>query len=189
MKGAAGAGCRGMSRLTLSLTQEERQELEARVRAPATGRKERERCQAVLASDAGVEQRDIAHALGCALRSVQRHVSRFRRRGLEGMRPRKAPGKPAHIPAQLQSELLRWIGAGPAAVGAPWAVWTHAHLAEHLRRVHGVRVARSTMGDWCRAHGVAPHRPSHRYLRADAAALEAARAQLAQKKRPPRVAS
>lgn len=174
-----------MSRLALNLTEEERRELEARVRSPATGRKERERCQTVLLSERGVEQQDIAHALACAPRSVQRHVARFRARRLGGMRPRKAPGKPPSIPPQLEGELLAWVAQGPAAAGAPWAVWTHARLAEHLRRVHGVRVARSTMGDWCRAHGVVPHRPSRRYLRADAAEVERARALLAQKKRLP----
>ena len=178
-----------MSHTALHLTQAERRELEARVRAPATRRKERERCQAVLLSEAGVQQRDIAHALACALRSVQRHVARWRNRGLAGMCPRKAPGKPALIPAHLESELLGWVAAGPVACGAPWAVWTHARLAQHLVRQHGVRVARSTLGDWCRAHGVVPHRPSHRYLRADAAAVERARAELAQKKRPPSAVS
>ena len=105
------------------------------------------------------------------------------------MRPRKAPGKPARIPAQLEGVLLGWVAQGPVASGAPYAVWTHSRLAQHLARVHGVRVARSTMGDWCRAHGVVPHRPSHRYLRADAAAVERARAELAQKKRPLHAAS
>ena len=52
-----------MSRKALHLSEAERRELEARVRAPATRRKERERCQAVLLSEAGVEQHDIAHAL------------------------------------------------------------------------------------------------------------------------------
>lgn len=174
-----------MSRLALNLTEGERQELEARVRAPSTGRKERERCQAVLLSERGVEQQDIAQALGCAPRSVQRHVARFRHRRLGGMRPGKAPGKAALIPPHLEAQLLEWVAQGPAASGAPYAVWTHARLAQHLRQVHGVRVARSTMGDWCRGHGVVPHRPSHRYLRADAGALASARLQLAQKKRLP----
>lgn len=178
-----------MSHKPLHLTDEERRALEARVRSLDSDPAEVRRAQAVLMAERGVPQADIAAALAWGVRSVQRHLHAFRHARLEGVRRKKAPGKPRSIPAHLGPVLLGWVEAGPQATGAPWALWTHARLAEHLRRTHGVRVARATMGDWCRAHGVAPHRPSHRYLRADAGALERARYELAKKKRPPSAAN
>lgn len=175
-----------MSRLSLSEPQ--RAELEARVRG-AGGRAERERCQAVLMVAQGFAYADVARALCCSERSVRRHVERFRHAGLEGMQPGRAPGKPALIPEALTPELLRWVQAGPQAAGAPCVNWTHRELAAHLRRVHGVRVSRSTMGDWCRAHGVRPYRPTFRFLRAQAHQVARAREELAQKKRPPSAAT
>jgi hypothetical protein len=41
-------------------------------------------------------------------------------------------------------------------------------LADWLRLEHSVAVGRSTMGDFCRQHGIRPYRPSYRFLRADA---------------------
>lgn len=170
------------------LTDGERRMLQVRVQQ-ASEPGERERCQAVLLAAEGVAQQVIGHGLGRSVRCVQRHLMRYRREGLGGMPTRKAPGKPARIPASLEPEVLRWVEAGPQAVGARGCVtWTHAHLARHLRAVHGVQVARATMGEWCRRHGVRPYRPSYRFLRADAQARAAAEALLAKKKPQPSAA-
>jgi transposase len=175
-----------MSRLSLS--DAERGALEARVRG-AQEWAERERSQAVLMAAQGLGYRDAAAALCCSERSVRRHVARFRRAGLEGMRPGKAPGKRPLIPPELEPVLLAWVEAGPQAVGARCTNWTHRYLAEHLARRHGVRVSRATMGAWCRAHGVRPYRPTYRFVRADVRAREAAARELTQKKRPPSAAT
>ena len=73
-----------------------------------------------------------------------------------------------------------------AACGLRIANWSHAALAEHLGRVHRVRVRRSAVGRFCRRHGIRPYRPTYRHLRADPVKQAAASADLAglKKKRP-----
>ena len=41
----------------------------------------------------------------------------------------------------------RWVIEGPAKQGLNRANWTHAELAEHLYRLHGIRASRSAGAD------------------------------------------
>lgn len=166
----------------------ERAELEKLVRTTADKRV-RERCQAVLMAAQGLTQPQIAKALVTSMRTVQRHLERFRRAGLTGVVPGKAPGKARLIPAQLESVVIEWVRQGPRQAGAPYANWTHQKLADWLRHEHAVAVARSTMGEFCRQHGIRPYRPSYRFLRADAQRQQQALKELAQKKSVPSGAS
>ncbi len=45
----------------------------------------------------------------------QRWLNAYLEHGLDGLCPRKAPGKPGKIPAALADEVKRWVIQGPAA--------------------------------------------------------------------------
>ena len=172
----------------VELGDEERTELEKLVRT-TTDRRVRERCQALLMAAQGLTQPQIAAALVTSMRTVQRHLERFRHSGLAGVVPGKAPGKPRRIPAHLEEVVIEWVRQGPRAAGAPYANWTHQKLADWLRQKHAVAVGRSTMGEFCRKHGIRPYRPSYRFLRADPKRQQQALKELAEKKSVPSVAS
>ena len=143
-------------------------------------RKFRDRLQILRLAHRGRPHQDIATDLGITPRTVQRWLNAYLADGLDGLRPRHAPGKPATIPASLADEVRRWVIEGPAAQGLDRANWTHAELADHLFKTHGIVASRSAMQRFCRRHGVRPYRPTYRHLRGDPVKQAAATEELAE---------
>ena len=143
----------------------------------------RGRVQIVLMAHRGRRRQDIAADLAVAPRTVQRWLNAYLADGLDGLRPRHAPGKPATIPASLADEVRRWVIEGPAEQGLDRANWTHAELADHLLKAKGIRASRSAVQRFCSKVGIRPYRPTYRFLRADPAKQAKARAELAELKK------
>src|SRR5262245_51743044 len=89
----------------------------------------------------GRARQDIAADLGVHRKTVTRWLNAYRAGGLDALRPRKAPGKPGTIPQALADDLRRWVIGGPAKQGLDRANWTHAELADHLLKTHGIRTS------------------------------------------------
>ncbi len=84
-----------------------------------TGAKQRDRYRAVLlaaAGDDGVELdgEQIARRLGRSPRFVDQWLGRYRKEGLEGLRHRKAKGRPPKLDAARQQAFKARVLAGPA---------------------------------------------------------------------------
>jgi transposase len=133
----------------------------------ATDRKLRDRLQIVRLAHRGRPHQDIAADLGITPRTVQNWLNAYLERGLDGLKPRKAQGQAPAIPDHLAPEIRRWVIEGPAGQGLDRANWTHAELADHLRKTHGITASRSAMQRFCRRHGIRPYRPTYRHLRGD----------------------
>lgn len=171
--------------IRIRLPEAESQALEAAFRR-ATDRKFRDRIQIIRLAHRGRPHQQIAADLGITPRTVQRWLNAYLGRGLDGLRPRKAPGRPPTIPAELAEEVRRWVIEGPAAQGLDRANWTHAELADHLLKARGVAASRSAMQRSCRELGIRVYRPTYRFLRGDPVEQAKARAELAELKRGPR---
>ena len=152
--------------IRIHLPEAEAQRLELAFRQ-ATDPETRDRLQIIRLAHRGRKHRDIAADLAIAPRTVQRWLNAFLERGLDGLRPRKAKGREAKVPAHLGEEVRRWVIQGPARQGLDRANWTHAELADHLLKAHGVSTSRSAMQRLCRKLGIRPYRPTYRYLRGD----------------------
>lgn len=150
-----------------------------------TDRKLRDRLQVVRLAQRGRARQDIARDLGVSPRTVQRWLNAYLEHGLDGLRPRKAPGKPGKIPADLADEVKRWVIEGPAKQGLDRANWTHAELADHLLKAKGIRTSRPAVGRFCRKLGIRLYRPSYHYERGNPEKQAQAREEIAalQKKR------
>lgn len=133
----------------------------------ATDRKLRDRLQIVRLAHRGRPHQDIAADLGITPRTIQRWLNAYLDGGIAALVPRKARGHDPAIPAHLAGEIRRWVIEGPAAQGLDRANWTHAELADHLRKTHGITASRSAMQRFCRQHGIRPYRPTYRHLRGD----------------------
>jgi transposase len=149
----------------------------------------RDRLHIVLLAHRGRPHQDIAADLCINRRSVSRWLNAYLERGLDGLRPRKAKGAPGKIPAQLADEIKRWVIDGPAKQGLDRANWTHAELADHLFKTHGIRTSRSAMHRFCSRIGIRPYRPTYRFLRGDPEKQAQAREDIANLKKKPRQAS
>jgi transposase len=155
----------------------------------ATDRKLRDRLQIIRLANRGRPHQGIAADLGITPRTVQRWLNRYLESGLAGLQPRKAKGAQAKVPSEMAEEVRRWVIQGPAQQGLDRANWTHAELAEHLYRTHGIRASRSAMQRFCRTLGIRVYRPTYRFLRGDPVKQAEAREDLAALKKKPRRAN
>ena len=142
-------------------------------------RKLRGRLQIVLMAHRGRARQDIAADLGVHRKTVTRWLNAFCDAGLDGLRPRKAPGKPARIPASLADDVRRWVIDGPAKQGLDRANWTHEELADHLRKARGISTSRSAVQRFCSRIGIRLYRPTYPYERGDPAKQARAKEDLA----------
>jgi transposase len=133
----------------------------------ATDRKFHDRLQIIRLAHRGRPHQDIAADLGITPRTVQRWLNAYLQRGFDGLTPRKAKGREPAIPARMADEIRRWVIQGPAEQGLDRANWTHAELADHLKKIHSISASRSAMQRFCRKFGIRPYRPTYRYLRGD----------------------
>jgi|SRR5262245_5790917 len=168
--------------IRIRLSEEEALDLERQFRQ-TDDRKLRDRLQIVLLAHKGRRHQDIAADLGVAPRTVQRWLNAYLDRGTGGLRPRKAKGAAAKVPAALADEVRGWVIGGPAACGLDRANWTHEELADHLLKAHGIRASRAAVGRFCRKLGIRVYRPGYRYLRGDPDKQALARAEQAELKR------
>ncbi len=133
----------------------------------ATDRKLLDRLQIVRLAHRRRRHQDIAADLGITPRTVQRWLNAYLQGGLDALKPRRARGNAPAIPAEMTEEVRRWVITGPAEQGLDRANWTHAELADHLRKAHGISASRSAMQRFCRKAGIRLYRPTYRFLRGD----------------------
>jgi transposase len=143
-------------------------------------RKLRDRLQIVLMAHRGRARQDIAADLGVHRKTVTRWLNAYCDAGLDGLRPRKAPGKPGTLPASLAADVRRWVIEGPAKQGLDRANWTHEELADHLRKTKGIQTSRSAVQRFCAKIDIRLYRPTYRHERGDPAKQARAREDLAE---------
>lgn len=143
-------------------------------------RKLRDRLQIVLMAHRGRARQDIATDLGVHRKTVTRWLNAYCDGGPDALRPRKAKGQPAKIPAALADDVRRWVIGGPAKQGLDRANWTHEEIADHLRKTKGVQTSRSAVQRFCARIGIRLYRPTYHYERGNAAKQARAREDLAE---------
>src|SRR3954462_9391349 len=152
--------------IRIRLPQQESQRLDQAFRQE-TDPKYRDRIQIVRLASRDRPHQEIAADLAVSPRTVQRWLNAYLERGLDGIRPRKAKGKPGNIPAELADLVKRWVIQGPAKQGLDRANWTHEEIADHLLKAKGVRTSRSAVQRFCQRIGIRVYRPTYHHERGD----------------------
>lgn len=168
--------------IRISLPDDDLQRLEDTFRETPDA-KLRHRVQIVLMAHRGRRHPDIAADTGTSPRSVQRWLNAYLDRGLDGLRPRKAPGAKPKLTPDLAPVLRQWVIDGPAKHGLDRANWTYPELADHLLKARGIRVGKSALQAFGAKHGIRPYRPTYRFLRGDPAKQAKAREEIADLKK------
>jgi transposase len=135
----------------------------------------------------GRARQDIAADLGVHRKTVTRWLNAYCADGLDGLHPKKAPGKPGKIPRVLADEVRQWVIDGPTTQGLDRANWTHEELADHLRKVKGIQTSRSAVQRFCSKIGIRLYRPTYHHERGDPGKQARAKedlADLGKKRRP-----
>lgn len=134
---------------TVQLTPDDRQRLEALVRAGNTPRKLADRARIILAYNDGLTTMEVAERTQCSTRTVQEWRRRYENSGIEGLQDKPRPGQPRKITAEKAKEILTMTVEQIPQEANNWSLRLMAEYAGVT--VHQVREV------W-KAAGLKPHR-------------------------------
>lgn len=112
----------------VEITEEEREELERRVKAPSVPKRDSLRAAIVLRRAEGVKQTQVAEELGVSVNCVNKWSQRFEREGLAGLVDRKGRGRRPSIPAHKVAEVISRATQPPK----PRKRWTVRTMAREV---------------------------------------------------------
>ena len=136
--------------LRIVLTLERRAELDRRLRARTTPRREYERLEMVRAVADGATVPAAARALGRHPQTVRRAVTRFLAEGFAGLADRPRPGRPPRVG---EADLLALEARLDADAASGARTWTRGQAAAWLAEERGVAVGPGHLGDLLRRRG------------------------------------
>jgi transposase len=132
--------CReGHTLYRVHLTEEERQELKRRTRAPGIKPRTRDRLEMIRLLDAGWHIPQIAHHLRVTPRRVRIWVRLFLDEGFEALRDQPHPGRPGRLTPELLARVREELEKGERT-------WTTGQLAAWLEETQGVSFSRDHLG-------------------------------------------
>jgi hypothetical protein len=142
----------------ISLTAEERGELERRVRARTGRQQDALRARIVLRAAAGATNLALAAELGIARHTAQHWRDRFAAARLGGLQDRPHQPEPRRYGADIQARIVVLACQPPADVGWPGQThWSVADLAQYIGEHPELGLgapSRSTVHLILQAHGI-----------------------------------
>ena len=138
----------------LVLTDEERTELERRVRAQTTAHRDRVRAQVVLLAADGVTGRKIASEVGLSPQSVSKWRIGFKDHGLGGLDDAERSGRPLVYGPTDRLVLMAKVTSTLPEFSSQWS---HSELASAMSDA-GIAISASQIGRILAADDVRPHK-------------------------------
>jgi len=136
----------------LSITDEERAELQRRVRAHTTPQRAAKRARVVLLAAEGVPNRQIATLVGMNQHTVSHWRHRFEAERLAGLEDRPRPGRPLVYGHDQRLRILATVTQQPPD---PASHWSHSQLAKALA---DIGISASQIGRILADLDLKPHR-------------------------------
>lgn len=135
------------------------------------------RMRAVAACKMGMTQAEAAAALGVSRYSVIKWVAAHREGGEAALKARKKGPPKGHgsllTPRQAASVARTVVGKCPEQLRLPFVLWTREAVSDLVWRRYGVRLARTTAGNYLRDWGFTPQKPVRRAYEQDPEAVRA----------------
>ncbi len=121
---------------------------------------------ALLLSLEGQRPGWIADVLGLTRMSLNRWIRAVNARGLEALKDRTRPGRPARLTPQIAEQVEAHLEQSPLLFGLNRARWDGPTLVEHLKRQYGLRLKVRQAQNWMHQLGYRLKRASYTYLQA-----------------------
>lgn len=116
--------------------------------------------------------REVGRLVGAAPSSVSRWKAEVDEGGLEALKAKPHPGRPARLSTEQKKRLEQVLLKGPLAAGFATDLWTLARVAKVIERVFGVRYHPGHVWYILRGMGWSCQKPERRARERDEAAIE-----------------
>lgn len=125
---------------------------------------ERRRQRAIELLEQGHFPVEVARALGVDRRSVRRWKAAHRKGGLQALRAKQAPGRPAELDTKQKGQLEKALLKGAQAAGFPSDLWTCPRVRQLIARRFGVPYHVDHIGRLLHSLGWSPQKPARRAI-------------------------
>jgi transposase len=123
---------------------------------------QRRRERAIELLHQGNHPAEVARKLGVDRRSVRRWKAAYNKKGMQGIRAKRASGRPPRLTAKQRDKLKRVLLKGAAASGFSTDLWTCPRIAKVIQARFGVRYHVDYMGRLLRSMRWTPQKPQRR---------------------------
>src|SRR6266568_2305754 len=103
------------------------------------------RAQAVREVVKGQRLQTVSDTLHFTYAALRKWVHRFANQGIQGLRDRPRPGRPAKVTCELEQHLNRLVDHDPLEHGSLHSQWSCRELATVLARETGVQLGRESV--------------------------------------------
>lgn len=125
------------------------------------------RAKAVIGYLRGDRVVELAESLDVTRGSVNRWLQWFDAEGVDGLKPRVAPGAPCRLSVEQLNDLTDVVECGPQAVGYSTGVWTGPMIGDLIQQRYGVKYHNHHIPRLLHKLGFSVQRPRKRLARAD----------------------
>ena len=108
----------------------------------------------------------ISEVLGLTRMSLNRWVRAVNAVGVDALKDKPRPGRPALLTAKLSEELENHLGRSPQEFGLNRAQWDSPTLVVHLQRQFGIKLKVRQAQNWMHQLGYRLKHASYTYLQA-----------------------
>ena len=133
---------------------------------------EQRRLRAISFLDAGMQPGEIAQRVGVDRRSVRRWKADFLKLGIQAIRAKPLPGRPAKLDSKSKKRLEATLLRGARSAGYLTDIWTCPRIAKVIENVFGVRYHVDHIGRLLRSLGWSPQKPRRRAIERDEMAIQ-----------------
>ena len=125
------------------------------------------RREAVRLRESGLSTSRIAHRLGTTRRSIDRWLRAARRRGMDALRAKPAPGRPPKLSKTERRALAACLLKGALASGYPTDLWTCPRIGQVIRQRFGIDFHVDYLPRLMASLGFSCQRPERRAIERD----------------------
>ena len=111
------------------------------------------RLQAIRLMEEGRGMSEIMAIVGCSKSSFSRWRKTYRKKGIDGLKSKKASGRPPKITAIQQRKLIRLLTRGALKAGYSTDLWTTGRIAELIKRHLGISYHSDYIGPLLKSMG------------------------------------
>ncbi len=170
----------GSRAVGITVTREQREDVERQLRRTDLTRRMRERLEMVKAAALGDEVERIARWSGRSEARVEHWLARFAAGGVAALADAPRPGRPVQADGAYVEAVDAALESGPSPLGLVFDVWTSERLSVYLEQQTGVHICPGWLRVLLGQRGWVCGRPKHtlKHLQ-DPAAVAASKAEVA----------